>query len=194
MSQGPRSSGFFKFSGNSSELLEDMDTSESEHSQSGEESADEWVHPMFIVKKRNSRKGGRSGTESHSLDTDGDESIKREDSVDVSSAEENSTTAVCCSCSKSSFCKTMKCECRASGGCCSASCGCSANKCSNKEGQKLKERDSGKQPDEVEHERDLASQGATLLQSALAEMPAEQHEEKGAQRKPLADIGNTAVS
>ncbi|KMT00214.1 hypothetical protein BVRB_1g020280 [Beta vulgaris subsp. vulgaris] len=191
--QGPRSSGFFKFSGNSSELLEDMDTSESEHSQSGEESADEWVHPMFIVKKRNSRKGGRSGTESHSLDTDGDESIKREDSVDVSSAEENSTTAVCCSCSKSSFCKTMKCECRASGGCCSASCGCSANKCSNREGQKLKERDSGKQPDEVEHERDLASQGATLLQSALAEMPAEQHEEKGAQRKPLADIGNTAA-
>ncbi|XP_057533119.1 kinesin-like protein KIN-4C [Amaranthus tricolor] len=198
--QGPRSSGFFKFPGNSLELLEDMDTSDSEHSQSGEESADdEWVHPMFIGKKRNARKGGRSGSESQSLETDGSESLKREDSVDtVSSGKEKSIHGLCCSCSKQSFCKTMKCECRAVGGNCSESCGCSSNKCSNREDQKVnvEEQDTGSKkngilPDEVEHAQDLASQGATLLRSALADMPAEQREENCGSRKPLADIGNT---
>lgn len=179
-----------------------MDTSDSEHSQSGEESADdEWVHPMFIGKKRNARKGGRSGSESQSLETDGSESLKREDSVDtVSSGKEKSIHGLCCSCSKQSFCKTMKCECRAVGGNCSESCGCSSNKCSNREDQKVnvEEQDTGSKkngilPDEVEHAQDLASQGATLLRSALADMPAEQREENCGSRKPLADIGNTTV-
>ncbi|KNA10715.1 hypothetical protein SOVF_141490 [Spinacia oleracea] len=197
--QGPRSSAFFKFPGSSVELLEDMDTDESEHSCSDEESADDdWVHPMLMLRKRNSgnEKGGRSGSDSRSLvENDGVDSLKKEQdpvvdtTVSNSSLKENqtTTTTVCCSCSRQSFCKTMKCECRASGGNCSASCGCSSKKCSNREG--------GVSDEAAEHSCDLASQGATLLQSALAERrPAEQHEEgnDAAKRKPLADIGNTA--
>lgn len=180
-----------------------MDTSESEHSRSGEESADddEWVHPMFIARKRNSRKEGQSGSETHSLDTDGGESVNRESSVETAcSLKENLTAAVCCSCSKASSCKTMKCECRSSGGSCTAQCGCSSLKCSNREDQKVNigQQESGSNKngmlsDEVEHGHNLTSQGVTLLQSALAERPTEQPEENGAQRKPLADIGNTAV-
>lgn len=173
---------------------------ESEHSYSDEESADDdWVHPMLMLRKRNSGngKGGRSGSDSRSLvENDGVDSLKKEQdpvvdtTVSNSSLKENqtTTTTVCCSCSRQSFCKTMKCECRASGGNCSASCGCSSKKCSNREG--------GVPDEAAEHSCDLASQGATLLQSALAERrPAEQHEEgnDAAKRKPLADIGNTAV-
>ncbi|XP_021759754.1 kinesin-like protein KIN-4C [Chenopodium quinoa] len=184
--QGIRSSGFFKFAGNNSELLEDMDTSDSEYSCHDEDSDGEWEENDVMVKKRNSRKGGRSGSDSKSLDTDGG-SLKGEDSVDI--VKENSTSTICCTCSKQSFCKTMKCECRASGGSCSSSCGCSSNKCSNREGES---KEDCIPPNDVEHDRDLATQGATLLQNALTERPAEQHEENGAKRKPLADIGNTA--
>lgn len=197
--QGPRSSGFFKFAGNSVELLEDMDTSDSEHNSGDDSGDDEWVHPMFIVDKKNSRKGGRSGSGSHSLDTDSGGSAET-----VTSVKEKPTAAICCSCSKQSFCKTSKCECRGSGGSCSASCGCSSKKCSNRGAEQMGVvddvshsevacKENGSSPDELEQNRDLASQGAALLKSALAEMPAEQTVETEVRRKPLADIGNTAA-
>ncbi|XP_022131303.1 kinesin-like protein KIN-4C [Momordica charantia] len=40
--------------------------------------------------------------------------------------------AECCSCSKKSLCKTMKCKCRSTGSSCGASCGCAIGKCSNR--------------------------------------------------------------
>ncbi|KAJ8424414.1 hypothetical protein Cgig2_033645 [Carnegiea gigantea] len=177
--QGLRSPGFSKYGSNSLELLEDMDTSESDHGDSGDESGDdEWVHPMFIVDKRN-RKGGLSGSESHSDSKDG-EGLNRQDSVDtVDSGQEQSKHAACCSCSKQSCCTTAKCECHASLVICSESCGCSSEKCSNREAQQIEEAD------------DMVQQGAALLHSALAEMPVEKQEEIGTRRTPLADIGNT---
>ncbi|KAJ8450283.1 hypothetical protein Cgig2_004740 [Carnegiea gigantea] len=201
--QGPRTSGFFKFAA-SMELLEDMDTSESEHSNADDDSADdEWVYPMFVSKNKNSRKGRRSGSESHSLDTDDGRSLKTEGSADtVTSKQEESKPAVCCTCSRQSSCKTLKCECRASGGSCSTSCGCSSNKCSNREAEKADvvdditnpepaSNENGSAGDGVEQTGDLATKGAALLESALSEMPGEQTVENGVRRKPLADIGNT---
>lgn len=177
--QGLRSPGFSKYGGNSLELLEDLDTSESDHGDSGDDSGDdEWVHPMFIVDKRN-RKGGLSGSESHSDSKDG-EGLNRQDSVDtVDSGQEQSKHAACCSCSKQSSCTTAKCECHASLVICSESCGCSSEECGNREAQQIEEAD------------DMVQQGAALLHSALAEMPAEKQEEIGMRRTPLADIGNT---
>ncbi|XP_039010235.1 kinesin-like protein KIN-4C isoform X2 [Hibiscus syriacus] len=43
------------------------------------------------------------------------------------------TSGVCCSCSKKSLCKTLKCGCRAAGSSCGVSCGCASGKCTNKE-------------------------------------------------------------
>ncbi|KAK9758401.1 hypothetical protein RND81_01G227200 [Saponaria officinalis] len=187
--QGPRTSGYFKFESNAAELLEDMDTSESDHN-SGEDSGDdEWVNSVFVVRKRNSRMGGRSGSDSHSLNNDGGGRLNIEDLTDASTlAKENPNTSVCCSCSKQSSCKTMKCKCRASGGSCSSSCGCTSKKCSNRDGDKVDGNSLLSEP--LEYDTDLASQGAALLQSALAEIPSDQNENV-TQRKPLADIGNT---
>ncbi|KAL9229220.1 hypothetical protein vseg_004708 [Gypsophila vaccaria] len=189
--QGPRMSGFFKFESNAAELLEDMDTSESDHNPSEDSGDDEWVNSMFIARKRNSRMGGRSGSDSHSLDTDEGGRLNMEDLTDAStSAKDKPTSSVCCTCSKQSSCKTNKCECRASGGSCSSSCGCISKKCSNREGDKV--NGNSLLPEQLENDSDLASQGAALLQSALSEIPIEQNENVQ-QRKPLADIGNTDV-
>lgn len=47
-------------------------------------------------------------------------------------AKGKNASAICCSCSKKSLCKTMKCQCRVAGGSCGASCGCSHTKCTNR--------------------------------------------------------------
>ncbi|KAH9621896.1 hypothetical protein KSS87_019085 [Heliosperma pusillum] len=184
--QGPRASGFFKFGGNTAELLEDMDTSESDHNSDEDSGDDEWVNSMFLVKKRNARMNGRSG--SNSQDNDSGGSLNMDDLTDTSAtAKEKSVAATCCSCSKQSFCKTVKCECRASGGKCSASCSCSLKKCINREEGIVNEFDEADHNVAEVDDADLVAQGAALLQSALGE----QTEENANRRKPLADIGNT---
>jgi kinesin family protein 4/21/27 len=79
-----------------------------------------------------------------------------------------------CACSKSSSCKTNRCECRGSGAQCGAGCGCKDSKCSN--------RDSST--------KEMANQGAMLLQNAFSEKEAQDAKP----REPLTDIGNNAVS
>lgn len=132
--------------------------------------------------------------------------------VDCTSVSENSNaikvktaSMVCCSCSKYSLCKTMKCRCRSTGGGCGASCGCAASKCSNREAAApIKSDDSpqSEKPDgglngsnvvETEKSSIVASQGAMLLQSALVEKPAESNDNLGPRKKPLSDIGNILV-
>ncbi|GMY38934.1 kinesin-like protein kin-4c [Fagus crenata] len=162
-------------------LLEDMDTSESEHSDI-DENDDEWVVSCSDidindedwalgkrrVRKRNSRTAGHTSVASNL---------------------------------KYSFCKTTKCQCRASGGSCGTSCGCLPTKCANR-GTVLKEvgdspesesaegNGNGSGSDETEKSHVLASHGAMLLQSALVEKPAEENDDNGPKRKPLSDIGN----
>ncbi|KAL6998493.1 hypothetical protein U1Q18_008622 [Sarracenia purpurea var. burkii] len=48
--------------------------------------------------------------------------------------------------------------------------------------------------DDKERSQTLASHGAMLLQSALAEMPIQTNDGNESQRKPLSEIGNTMLS
>jgi len=92
----------------------------------------------------------------------------------------------CCSCSKSSTCKTTECECKAMGNSCGSSCSCLATKCANR----ASTLDDSLEP--IQSKLHLATQGAELLQAALADRPAEANSDQGP-RKPLSDIGNTQV-
>ncbi|KAJ1416422.1 hypothetical protein SESBI_17380 [Sesbania bispinosa] len=102
---------------------------------------------------------------------------------------------VCCSCSRSSSCKTTKCKCRALGNSCGSSCGCRASKCANRalvsnESQEPTQSGNDSSIEEADKDHLLATQGAELLQGALVERPAEAQSDH-APRKPLSDIGNT---
>lgn len=169
------------------ELLEDMDTSESEHSdfevdlEYSIDSEDEWGYKKKRTsKKTSSNEGG-----------------------DTNVIQKPPPSETCCSCSKSSSCKTMKCECRSVRGTCSMSCGCHPKKCSNREVAVAEESDSRplvvtgegnvNLSDAEEKEKSssaLATHGAMLLQAALADKPSETKDADGSKRKPLSDIGN----
>lgn len=216
--------------GNIAELLEDMDTSDSQHSdrksdddRDWEEGDDDrdweegddsgWGH--FRVKgrrrpktkRKNSKPDRNSGGNSTLTQTKDPESVTTESSDEGNTAlAQNSAPGVCCSCTKNSTCKTLKCECRAAGGSCCLSCGCLPSKCSNREAAPINNELGSVLPlestegnghasgtDEAERSRSLASRGAMLLQTALSEHPIETKNGTAAKRKPLSDIGNTQV-
>ena len=187
----------FNNTANNLELL-DMDTSESEHSdmdRTGDDS--DWVMSRKRkAKKRKSKTEGSSGILLHPIDIDNSESLEmKPSSEETIDRVPKTATGVCCSCSKSSLCKTTRCECRAAGGSCGVSCGCAATKCSNrtKNLDYLPQSELAEGSDVAEMSRDLASQGATLLMSALSEKPVEEIDKNRPNRKPLADIGNAMV-
>ncbi|XP_043711239.1 kinesin-like protein KIN-4C [Telopea speciosissima] len=201
--KGPRNSIVFSSSRVNNELLEDMDMSESEGSET-EAIDDEWVNSeKRPVKRRASR--ARLLVASHPVDIRIPENLSPESlSGETNCKFVNPSSGICCSCSKSSLCKTSKCECRAASGTCGESCGCKPTKCSNREAgvlnkevgdQSLSERAEGgmnsADTGEIGRTNVLASHGAMLLQSALSEKPVEVNEDRGAQRKALSDIGNT---
>ncbi|KAJ7006945.1 kinesin-like protein KIN-4C [Populus alba x Populus x berolinensis] len=173
-------------------ILDDMDTSESEHSdndlmddewvQSEKEATDdEWVMSGKRQRKKiNIKNKARSSTG----DIHDPENSKSDCSGDAATA-----VPACCACSKYSLCKTSKCQCRASGGCCGASCGCMPNKCSNRGATTVPDSELGS--NETENNQVLASHGAMLLESALVEKPRETSDDSVVGRKPLSDIGNT---
>lgn len=108
----------------------------------------------------------------------------------------------CCSCSKSSSCKTNKCQCRVAGNSCGKSCGCVATKCANRELVSNEEppqlevaevNANGSSIQETNEDQLLATQGAELLQSALVEKQPSETNNDRVPRKPLSDIGNTLV-
>lgn len=189
-----------------------MDTSESENSDA-DATDDDWVADdvdaadadLVVsgkqrVRKRNSKSRNHSSVGSHPSNMNDSGSLKSDNSVDgIVAYSGKSTTSVCCSCSRSSACKTKNCQCRSFGGVCGASCGCVPSKCSNREfDESLKPElgegtENGLETDETK-DRLLASHGAMLLHSALAEKPAETNDDGGSKRKPLSDIGNTLVS
>ena len=189
----------FNNAGNNSHLLEDMDTSESEHSadeiHSDLDAADddpEWeVSIKRQAKKRNSKTEMDSNSEGLKADGDSGEGMV----VSI----QKTASGVCCTCSRSSSCKTTRCECRAGGESCGISCNCVPTKCSNREAAIVKVSNHSTQSeladssDEKERSQDLVSHGAMLLQSALAEKPVETNDENEPRRKPLSDIGNTVV-
>lgn len=158
-----------------------MDTSESDHSGTDTDWVESGKRPR---KKRNSKAGGQSRAGSDVCSSD-------------NSRTENS--GICCSCSKSSFCKLKKCECRAAGGTCGDSCSCAPSKCTNRETIKVKELDNFPElavegtDDDKQKYHELASHGAMLLQNALVDEPAETNDDAESKRKPLSEIGNKMV-
>ncbi|KAI3820239.1 hypothetical protein L1987_07783 [Smallanthus sonchifolius] len=202
--KGLRNSIAYNSSGNIDELLEDMEISESEHSGldetdtewlHSEDFQDEWGHRRRKnAKKRNSKIVIESNPDTETHKTSPNEG------GDTNTIEKV-PSGICCSCSKSSSCKTMKCECRAINGSCSMSCNCHPKKCSNRAvlvqpemGPPVTEDGSvnilsdGEELDKNSSE--LASHGAMLLQAALSDKPAEIKDTNDDKRKPLSDIGN----
>ncbi|KAL3634051.1 hypothetical protein CASFOL_021105 [Castilleja foliolosa] len=174
------------------ELLEDMDTSDDDQAEYLSPSNDddtEWEHTKDRKKRQNKKRNSR--TDSHV------ETIDLEQPIAIVKPIE---ALLCCSCSKSSACKTSRCECRAANGSCSLTCSCEATRCSNR-GEIIAKDLSIPESNEaavavgnvLETERnnnnDLASHGAMLLQNALSDKPVSTND-GGTIRKPLSDIGN----
>ncbi|KAL0432658.1 UNVERIFIED_CONTAM: Kinesin-like protein KIN-4C [Sesamum latifolium] len=169
--------------------LEDMDTSDDDHQEHPRLSDDdgEWVRTRERKKRPARRRNSK--TDSH-VET----VVDLEHLVVATSVER-----VCCSCSKSSSCKTSRCECRAASGNCTPSCGCGPTKCSNREeviGKDLLQPEAAGNmldTDETERSKNLASHGAMLLQTALSDKPVNTND-GGVTRKPLSDIGNNLAN
>ncbi|CAI8599148.1 unnamed protein product [Vicia faba] len=157
-------------------LQEDMDISNETESDDYdvEETEDEW------------KESGKLRPEKRKSNSRRSEDFKDNLSNRLGGALGEATSGICCSCSKISACKTMKCECKAMGNSCASSCSCLATKCGNR-ASFLNESH-----EPIQSEVLLVTQGAELLQEALADRPAEANNGQGP-RKPLSDIGNTQV-
>ncbi|KAL3034538.1 hypothetical protein AAZX31_02G200200 [Glycine max] len=177
-------------------LLEDMDLSVSDTETDdyvADATDDEWVASEKIhVRKRKSR--SRHVSMENNQSNISSEDVKDNSTEGVGGASGETASDICCSCSKSSSCKTNKCKCRTLGGTCGSSCGCLASKCANRSSVSNEAQVEGagndSSIDEADKDRLLVAQGAELLQGALVEGPAEVHSDHGP-RKPLSDIGNT---
>ncbi|KAL7127691.1 hypothetical protein ABFS83_14G268900 [Erythranthe nasuta] len=173
-----------------SQLLEDMDTSDDDESEESNLSNDdevEWVRTKERPRRQSRRRNSKSESHVESI-------INSEQSVQTTSVE-----GVCCTCSKSSSCKTSRCECRAASGMCSLTCSCTASRCSNRveiapngllQQEKIENGGNLFGSDERQRSHDLASHGVMLLQTALSEKPGNANDGRVV-RKPLSDIGNS---
>ncbi|CAL9761234.1 unnamed protein product [Musa acuminata subsp. burmannicoides] len=196
--------------------LDDMDTSESDMSdvfKSDDEASEEshsdlndedWVQSgkKNIKKRFRNHQNGKSTTEeSHTVENLLSEVPNEKGRIKV----EKDGLDHCCSCSKGSSCKTMRCECLALGSGCSTNCGCIPSKCTNRKGGLIntdmdeitnsEAAGSGGSHSSLDHaddvNRKLVSEGTMLLQSALSKKTVENDVQP---RKPLSNIGNTAMN
>lgn len=177
-----------------------MDISDSESDDYEVEATDdEWIESGKLqVRKRKSKRSMENNQSNISSEEVKDNSVEGPGGASGETASE-----ACCSCSKSSSCKTTKCKCRALGSTCGSSCGCLASKCANREPVSNESQEptqlglvegTGNDSciEESDKDRLLATQGAELLHGALIDRPAETNNDHGS-RKPLSDIGNTLV-
>ncbi|XP_022768453.1 kinesin-like protein KIN-4C [Durio zibethinus] len=164
-------------------FVEDMDTSESEHSDmDASDDDDDWVQSEKKPTRRRASRSRASSLGIHQSEGNDVENIKG-----CSAEVTGKIDGLCCTCSKKSYCKTPKCQCRANGNSCGQSCGCSLVKCSNREVEANLPNDVG-----TNEEKNLVAHGAMLLQNALeSEKTAETNEDCATRRKALTDIGNT---
>lgn len=169
-------------------FTEDMDISESEHSDIDaldDDDDDDWVQSDKKQIRRRASKSRTSSLGVHQPDTNGSENKKG-----CTDEVTGKNDVICCTCSQKSLCKTSKCQCRANGSSCGQSCGCTSIKCSNREAEADSANDAG-----ISETNNLVAQGAMLLQNAFgSEKPAETNDDFTTKRKALSDIGNTMVS
>ncbi|RID76789.1 hypothetical protein BRARA_B03741 [Brassica rapa] len=190
---------------NSVLVNEDMDTcsdsEESEHERDDPDLDDEWKpeqeserdSEQESVIKQNRRRYSKLGRGSSSV------MLRRsfEEKLDTDEEVKPMTPfGVCCTCTRKSSCKTMKCQCLAVNGYCGPSCGCSSLKCSNRNtsGEQNISTSEFNEEDREHQQQALASRGALLLRTALADKSVDEtngNEGAKGRRKPLSDIGNT---
>ncbi|KAK2430062.1 hypothetical protein P8452_43525 [Trifolium repens] len=180
-------------------LFEDMEISDAESDEYvvdvTDATDDEWVESAKLHGRKRKSKGSEHPSIEKNISPDDVKDIPTEAQDGPS---EKTASEVCCSCSKSSSCKTSKCMCKATGVGCGNSCGCRETKCANRVSIS-NEPQEGRQPvsaettendsDEADKNSLLATQGAQLLQGALVEGPTEA--KTNGPRKALSDIGNT---
>ncbi|KAL5207040.1 hypothetical protein ABZP36_031475 [Zizania latifolia] len=195
------SNGLF-YSKNNFLWSDDMDISDSEKSEGIESDAD-WeasdvdcgASDADCVELPNKGRRRRQTTSSYLNPNVGSGTMRKNAKSEMSSQEKSTSekdlASRCCSCSKSSSCKTQKCQCRASGSQCGGACGCIASKCSNRMDMKQEgsELISSSSDDVDSKTQEIVKQGVMLLENAMAEKEAQEPES----RKPLADIGNNVV-
>ncbi|KAK5824107.1 Chromosome-associated kinesin KIF4 [Gossypium arboreum] len=104
-------------------------------------------------------------------------------------------SGVCCSCSKKSLCKTLKCRCRSAGSSCGASCGCALAKCTNnkKVPFKLDDIPQPKMPEDIVEELKGTIHDTILIQNKTVKNIPDTNEDCGSRKQPLREIGNTMV-
>ncbi|KAG8072363.1 hypothetical protein GUJ93_ZPchr0006g42296 [Zizania palustris] len=186
-------------------LSDDMDISDSERSEGIESDAD-WeasdadcgASDADRIELPNKGRRRRQTTSSH-LNPNAGRATTRTNAKSEIASQEKSTSEKdlapqCCSCSKSSSCKTQKCECKAFGSQCGGACGCIASRCSNRRNMKQEmdycSQKEGSESDDVDSKtQEIVKQGVMLLENAMAEKDAQEPQS----RKPLADIGNNVV-
>ncbi|GMI77259.1 hypothetical protein like AT5G33300 [Hibiscus trionum] len=133
------------------------------------------------------------------IHTSGTDASELEHSEGIASMIEK-PSGVCCSCSKKSLCKTLKCRCRAAGGSCGVSCGCALAKCTNKREAPLK-LDGTPQPEmpkdiipySIEEQKGTVDDAILIQHKTVQNLP-EMNEDCGGPRKqPLREIGNSMI-
>ncbi|GLJ15113.1 hypothetical protein SUGI_0247080 [Cryptomeria japonica] len=127
---------------------EDMDTSSDD--QSDEESDVDWAEDLeqnttmkknkVFMGSKGSKPLDRKSSGSVGSDMQDNESSGHSQGEAVCGENEiksKSETEGCCTCSRVSGCKTMKCGCKAAGSFCGPRCGCKANRCANRENMEM---------------------------------------------------------
>ena len=175
-----------------------MDLSEPEYSNMKAAESNWMDSGKQATEKSNSdSRAHSSGTGSNMLGTNDSEGLKTGAPVEEHAGVKGKAGPKgCCSCSKKSLCKTMKCECRATNGSCGTSCGCAPAKCTNRDTDLFKKLDNLQQLEMTEGRNCLgagASPGVLLLHSALVDKPAGRNSNCATRGKALSDIGNTLV-
>ncbi|GLT93719.1 hypothetical protein SLE2022_114960 [Rubroshorea leprosula] len=121
-----------------------------------------------------------------------------ERSEGVNNMTEKPASGVCCSCSKKSLCKTLKCGCRAFGSSCGASCGCAISKCTNRDQLQIK-LDCSPQSEMADNivnssgkngEVKSTYQDKTLPETKVGKKDPKMNEDFRLKKQPLRDIGN----
>ncbi|KAA8538181.1 hypothetical protein F0562_027789 [Nyssa sinensis] len=158
----PRCSIVYNGGGKIIELLEDMDTSDSEHS---EDVCEEHF-------------------DSNRADDDPEWVLPKSGGACCSCSKQSLCKTTRCQCRDSRRYCGISCACKATK--------CSNRKIAlTNEADHLPQSQPAEGTDEIESSSVLASHGAMLLQVALAEKPTETNNDEGPTRKPLSDIGNT---
>ncbi|GLT79919.1 hypothetical protein SLA2020_513860 [Shorea laevis] len=136
-----------------------------------------------------------AGSDVFASTTDASETERSEG---VNNMTEKPASGVCCSCSKKSLCKTLKCGCRAFGSSCGASCGCAISKCTNRDQLQIK-LDCSPQSEMADNivnssgkteEVKSTYQDKMLPETKVGKKDPKMNEDFGLKKQPLRDIGN----